>query len=138
MQPTTELPQTFWDKVRKTDDCWLWTAAVQSKGYGSFAIGGITYSAHRLAYEDANGPIPDGKQIDHLCRVRQCVNPEHMEPVTGAENTRRGFFDRGECKNGHDLTAEAPYVTRTASGRQRRECRQCRREQQARRVKASA
>lgn len=86
MQPTTELPQTFWDKVRKTDDCWLWTAAVQSKGYGSFAIGGITYSAHRLAYEDANGPIP----------------------------------------------------ARTASGRQRRECRQCRREQQARRVKASA
>lgn len=120
------LPQRFWAKVRITDDCWLWIAAVQSKGYGSFAIDGVTYSAHRLAYEDRFGAIPEGLQIDHLCRVRQCVNPEHMEPVTSIENTRRGFFDRGECKYGHDLTKTPPYVTTTANGRKRRECRECR------------
>ena len=129
------LPARFWAKVRITNDCWLWTAAVQSKGYGSFAVGGVTYQAHRLAYEDRHGPIPDGLQIDHLCRVRQCVNPDHMEPVTSVENTRRGFFDRGECKNGHDLTQTPAYVTTTAAGRKRRECRQCRAERaNARRV----
>lgn len=75
MQPTTELPQTFWAKVEKTDTHWLWTGAHQSRGYGSFAIAGKTYQAHRLAYETAYGPIPDGLTIDHLCRVPSCVNP---------------------------------------------------------------
>ena len=61
MQPTTELPQTlFWAKVEKTDTHWLWTGAHQSRGYGSFAIAGKTYQAHRLAYETAYGPIPTG------------------------------------------------------------------------------
>ena len=90
MTAATTLPATFWEKVRITETCWLWLGAVQTKGYGSFSISGVRYLTHRLSYEDRYGPIPDGLQIDHLCRVRQCINPAHLETVTTQENTRRG------------------------------------------------
>lgn len=73
--------------------CWLWTAAVDpTTGYGKFHIGPDqrTCGAHRFAYELLVGPIPDGLVLDHLCRVRHCVNPQHLEPVTVGENLRRG------------------------------------------------
>lgn len=116
MQPTTELPQTFWAKVEKTDTHWLWTGAHQSRGYGSFAIAGKTYQAHRLAYETAYGPIPDGLTIDHLCRVPSCVNPEHLEAVSLAENNRRGAaaqWATGFCRMGASInlsTARADLI----------------------------
>lgn len=92
-----EVANRFWSKVNKTETCWLWTAAiVQSTGYGRIGTGGRHHmnSAHRVAYEMMVGPIPKGLQIDHLCRVRHCVNPAHMEVVTSAENTRRGYLFR--------------------------------------------
>jgi hypothetical protein len=83
----------FWSKVDKTGDCWEWTAA-RTNGYGVFRIGGRKdgrlVPAHRHAYEELVGPIPNGLQIDHLCRNPACVNPSHLEPVTQKENILRG------------------------------------------------
>jgi hypothetical protein len=83
----------FLSRVNKTDSCWLWTAHVHPvTGYVQFRIGGRggkMVLAHRWSYEHYVGAIPAGLQIDHLCRVRHCVNPEHLEPVTPSENTLR-------------------------------------------------
>ena len=70
------LPQRFWDKVNKTNTCWLWTASCNQKGYGHFNLDGVFYGAHRLCYEFYKGKIPEGLEIDHLCSARNCVNPE--------------------------------------------------------------
>lgn len=78
--PTPE--ERFWPKVNKTETCWLWTGYVDNdKGYGRFAYPGGTL-AHRFAYELLVGPIPDGLQVDHKCRVKSCVNPDHLQAVT--------------------------------------------------------
>lgn len=81
--------ERFWKRVDKTGDCWLWTGGVDWDGYGLFRGDNCTIGAHRFAYQDLRGAIPDGYVTDHLCRVRRCVNPDHMEIVTPAENTRR-------------------------------------------------
>lgn len=83
--------ERFWSKVDKTPDCWLWTAGKDWDGYGIFARDGSrSCRAHRWSYEQAIGPIPEGLQIDHLCRVRNCVRPDHLEAVTSRTNTLRG------------------------------------------------
>lgn len=73
-----------------TTPCWLWNGALIQGGYGRYQRGPKGQPAHRAYYEKLVGPIPDGLDLDHLCRVRRCVNPSHLEPVTAAENTRRG------------------------------------------------
>lgn len=70
--------------------CWIWMRSIDVKGYGIVPVAGRHRKAHVLVYERQVGRIPDGLQLDHLCRVRNCVNPEHLEPVTNAENARRG------------------------------------------------
>lgn len=92
--------------------CWLWTGAVGDHGYGTISVNDTTRLAHRLAFEAAKGPIPSGLQIDHLCRQRMCVNPQHLEAVTHRENGIRGVgacaFNarKTHCVNGHEFTAE--------------------------------
>ena len=101
--------ERFWAKVEKTDSCWLWTAYRNRCGYGQFWDASRMVKAHRFAYELLVGPIPDGRETDHLCRVRHCVNPAHLEPVTHRENTMRGDTiparqaARTHCPNGHPL-----------------------------------
>lgn len=131
----------FWEKVEKTDSCWLWTGALADTGYGSFGVRlgrneSKTMSAHRWAYEALVGPIPDGLHIDHLCRVRNCVNPRHLEPVTNRENARRGVAARlgDECRNGHERTSENTYIRKGGYV----ECRVCHREREAERKRAAA
>lgn len=82
---------TCWDHIDKSgpNGCWTWTGPVAAHGYGRFSSMGRVYIAHRYVYEQVVGPIPNGLQLDHLCRNPGCVNPDHLEPVTGAENLRR-------------------------------------------------
>lgn len=108
----------MWDKVTIGDDCWEWTGAKCSSGYGSVWMEGKCKSAHRAVYEWLVGPIPAGLVIDHLCRNRACVHPKHMELVTPLENHRRGIhgvLKTLECKHGHPYTPENTRVNRKGS-----------------------
>lgn len=108
----------FLAKVDKSGDCWEWTAAKEPAGYGMFSIARCqSRRAHRISYELFVGPIPDGLVIDHLCRNKGCVNPEHLEPVTGGENSRRGLSGvlkppTTHCVHGHEYTPENTRVVR--------------------------
>lgn len=90
----------FWSKVSKTSGCWIWTGSIRPNGYGQVRRNGKNYKAHRWAYELENGPIPDGLHIDHLCRVKACARPSHLEAVSQQENNAR-TADPNFCRNGH-------------------------------------
>ncbi len=98
--------------------CWIWHGAVTKAGYGTAQVNSKPYRAHRVFYEMLVGKIPDRLVIDHLCRVRCCVNPSHLEPVTNKENILRGTSPQAingkktHCINGHELTEDnmIPYV----------------------------
>ena len=106
------LPDRFWDKVSPEPNtgCWFWTAFTNKFGYGRFTFGKTNYDgAHRWAYRALVGPIPEGLQLDHLCRQPSCVNPAHLEPVTPGENTRRGLAGKAQlartaCPRGHNYS----------------------------------
>jgi hypothetical protein len=101
----------FWRHVTagETDECWEWAASTAGGGYGRFRVSPLrkSFLAHRVSYELHVGPIPEGLQIDHLCRNRACVNPEHLEVVTNRVNTLRGVgltaqnIAKTECPAGH-------------------------------------
>lgn len=109
----TDLPVRFAAKIALSiDGCWIFTGARQTSGYGSISHRGRTVLAHRLSYELLVGPIPDGLQIDHLCQVKACCNPAHLEPVTGWENMRRRFnteASRQTCPQGHHYSGDNLY-----------------------------
>jgi hypothetical protein len=89
--------------------CWVWNGALSSRGYGATRDnekGSRKVPAHRYFWERENGPVPEGLQLDHLCRVRACVNPDHMEPVTAAENVRRGANTRITANDARAIFAE--------------------------------
>lgn len=87
------LPDRFWAKVlvNPETECWEWQASLRGGGYAAFYVEGKIMYGHRIAYETLAGNIPTGLTMDHLCRVRECVNPVHLEPVTVRENNRRGL-----------------------------------------------
>lgn len=129
--------ERFWAKVLKTDEgCWIWIAGKSTKGYGKFNLGGRTVSAHRLSYEWARGPIPEGRELDHLCRNRACVKPDHLEPVAHHENVLRGNLGKAtatHCGYGHPYTSENTYVRKDGKGK---DCRQCKLRRQLKHQKA--
>lgn len=120
------LSERFWNKVSPCpmSGCWLWTATLRG-GYGRFFMGHLR-SAHRLSYEALVGAIPEELEIDHLCRVRCCVNPLHLEGVTRTVNVRRGVSPIAQnhtktiCSNGHPFDDSNTY-----KWRKRRFCRAC-------------
>ncbi len=107
------------------DGCMLWEGALTGSGYGSVWNEGKWWLAHRLAYVQEVGDVPDGMELDHLCNKPSCCNPNHLEPVTHAENVRRGGATNVDtCKNGHPWTDENIIST----GRPNRTCRICKNE----------
>lgn len=118
--------ERFWAKVARTEACWLWLGAQDLQGYGRLGA----RLAHRVSYELFSGPIPEGLEIDHLCRVRSCVNPAHLEPVTHQENMSRSSLigahnrDKTHCKRGHEFTPESTRLHLDGA----RACRICERE----------
>lgn len=129
----TEAPERFQAKVAEVDGHWIWTAAT-TKGYPVFWWEGVLVYAHRWAYETFVGPIPDGHQVDHVCRVTLCVRPheEHLEAVTPGENVRRSDHRerrKTECPRGHAYDEANTRVTRKGG----RACRACDRDRDARR-----
>ena len=88
------LDARFWDKVDTTGDCWVWTAGIAGGGYGYFWHEGRMQRAHRLLFKNVVGEVPSGIDLDHLCRNRRCVRPDHLERVTRSENLRRGAAAR--------------------------------------------
>lgn len=120
----------FRDSFRVVESgCWEWTGPVNRGGYGKWSQRGQYFAAHRFSFEVHVGPIPKGLTLDHLCRNTRCVNPEHLEPVSGRENTLRGAnpparnFRKTACKRGHPFTPENTYTF----GRNFRQCILCRR-----------
>lgn len=118
----------FWPKVfAAPSGCWEWTAHRSGNGYGQFWNGERLVAAHRFSYELLIGPIPYGLTLDHLCRNRGCVNPWHVEPITGRDNTLRGISfsainaAKTHCINGHPFFGDNLRVT--ANGYRR--CRTC-------------
>ena len=123
----------FMSKVNKTDTCWLWTSAKNIGGYGVFGLNGKNILSHRLSYELYIGKIPEGLQIDHLCRVRYCVNPDHLDPVTQAENIRRGLSGYHKMSGNHErIKTSCPkgHLYSGKDSRGKRVCNVCRSESQ--------
>ena len=124
------LEERLWSKVTKTDGCWLWTGALNTDGYGVVWIDEKSRAgrAHRVVYELLVGPIPPHTGLDHLCRNRACVRPDHLEPVSTRVNVLRGVgitavnSSKTACVNGHPFTLENTYPQRGSD----RACRTCR------------
>lgn len=116
---------TKW-RLDPASGCWEWAGSKNDDGYGSIRDSGRSLLAHRVSYEIHVEAIPAGMELDHLCRNHGCINPEHLEPVTHAENMRRSVRPLlKSCHAGHEFTPENTYYHRTPNGRRARRCRAC-------------
>jgi hypothetical protein len=132
MRTPKDIDERFWnlvileDKIFPENGCMLWSASCTGKaGYGKFTIESKRIAAHRWNYEQRYGPIAKGLQLDHLCGIRHCVNPDHLEPVTAKRNINRGRrfnAEKTHCIHGHEFNSENTYWWK-----EERYCRTCRR-----------
>lgn len=120
----------FEDNIVKTESCWVWRGKLTKDGYGRYYRNNEAKYAHRHSYETYKGSIPNGLVIDHLCRNRACVNPNHLEAVTNKTNIARGDMglrgahnkQKTHCKWGHEFDAANTYL----DPRGKRGCKKCR------------
>lgn len=122
----------FWDKVSKQANvCWIWNGAVDAHGYGSILEKGKIKKSHRVSYIMFHGEIPKDVVIDHICKIKRCVNPLHLQVVTLGENTLLGDGPTAQnkrkthCIRGHKLSGDNIYLYERA-GHTNRQCRICR------------
>lgn len=129
------MNERFINKINRINGCWIWTAGISAGGYGVFWNGKKQVYAHRYSYEFYKGEIPQGLEIDHLCRNRNCVNPKHLEAVTRSVNTKRGLIPKilrerqktkTHCPKGHEYNYKNTY--HRPGKPEDRDCRICRRE----------
>lgn len=128
--PTLLEPERFTSKIQITESCWLWTRYIDPEGYGRYSINDVKHYAHRVSYTFYVGKISEGKVIDHVCRVKNCVNPEHLRMVDVTTNTLENSRApaalnklKSSCKYGHSLEGSNLIVTPKGT----RACRSCRR-----------
>lgn len=125
MPATRPLKERLIEKIEMKDGCWIFTGAIATSGYGRIGFRNRTLQAHRAAYEEFVGEIPDGLHIDHLCGNKRCVNPDHLEPVTQVENNVRAAVVRvantTQCKHGHAFTPDNTFMHKRGG----RQCRTC-------------
>lgn len=132
------VPEPLAQRIHRLTDqsgeCWLWLGRLNRRGYGHMTVAKRTCLAHRVSYETFVGPIPEGLEIDHLCRITRCVNPSHLEAVTPSVNMRRAMAATGQiagkriggkqlgesCRNGHVIDEDNTYWHRGL-----RECLTC-------------
>lgn len=128
------LKVSEWLDTQPDGACWEWPYSKDRHGYGRTRFDGRSQGAHRVVYQLLVGQIPDGLDLDHLCRTPACVNPAHLEPVTRRENLLRGnhltMVTRREqrCQRGHSLVEGSPHVYPRKDRPGSRECRTCRNE----------
>lgn len=131
-----DLADRFWRTLRRVHDldpakCWSWPGTHTAGGYGVLRRRYAKVYAHRVAYEIAHGPIPDGLVIDLVCRNRLCCNPAHLEAVTTRENSLRGagitaqLHNMGLCIHGHEVSGANVYVRKRRNGELQHRCRAC-------------
>ena len=128
--PDAQTMRNIWAKIKGPDECWDWVGAMNVSGYASSvsvdnsrARTGRTFYPHRLMFSWFKHQIPDDFTIDHLCKNRRCMNPDHMEAVTFAENVRRGV-KRDYCKRGHPQIPENRYAY-NCKGKRKERCKLC-------------
>lgn len=131
------LPERFWSKILiSPTGCWLWTRSCYRDGYASFSWQGRTVAGHLVAYRTLVGRVPDGLRLDHTCRIRHCVNPAHLEPVTQKINILRGVGTSAQharklaCHLGHAFDVENTRIEIRKDGSVRRICRKCHRDKE--------
>lgn len=131
--PVRPIKDRIHDSVNITDTgfdtpCWLWKKSLIWSGYAKTWYQGKTVAAHRLSYEVFIGPIPDGLQVDHLCKIKHCVNPEHLEPVTPRTNVMRADTvaarnaAKTHCGEGHEYAGDNLLIVQTTGERRCRTC----------------
>jgi hypothetical protein len=133
-----EWAPAFWEKVQRSEGCWIWRGTERPDGYGWLALRRRERGQlpHRVAFALAHGALPSGKHVHHICGVRLCVRPDHLmlvapaeHPFHDARNVARANRERGTCRHGHAFTEMNTYVDNTGS----RHCRACHRETELRR-----
>jgi hypothetical protein len=126
------LPKHIADKIQKDSEtgCWEWLGSLSHNGYPMSSLKNKRIRVHRLTYERFVGEIPEGMQIDHLCKNTRCVNPDHLESVTQQVNIQRGVSaTKTKCRKGHPLTGENLHTEiRKKTGTVKRGCKICRAE----------
>lgn len=130
--PYQQLVDRFWSRTKKQGSCLIWTGHIDKDGYGKFSIREKVWYAHRFAYTLTKGNIPNGLNLDHLCRNRACINPNHLEAVTHLINVKRGNAGLHErikthCRQGHKYSKKNTRYAKE-NGFIKRVCRTCKRE----------